>query len=79
MTEEVFHNHICHYLKDNFGYRVLPANDLADKEYYFVESHLVEFIQKTQKETWDSVEVENINTFYYIGDKNENCIDYIDI
>ena len=31
--------------------------------------------KKTQKETWDSVEVENINTFYYIGDKNENCID----
>jgi type I restriction enzyme R subunit len=56
MTEEVFHNHICHYLKDNFGYRVLTASDLADKEYYFVESHLVEFIQKTQKETWNDLE-----------------------
>jgi type I restriction enzyme R subunit len=56
MTEEVFHNQICQYLKDNFGYRVLTASHLADKEYYFVESHLVEFIQQTQKETWNELE-----------------------
>ena len=56
MTEEEFHNHICQYLKDNFKYRVLAASDLADKEYYFVVSHLVEFIQQTQKETWNDLE-----------------------
>jgi len=37
MTEEVFHNHICQYLKTHFGYRVLSATDMANKEYYFVE------------------------------------------
>lgn len=29
MTEEVFHNHICQYLKDHFGYRVLSAADMV--------------------------------------------------
>jgi len=56
MTEEVFHNHICQYLKTHFGYRVLLASDMADKEYYFVESHVTEFIQQTQKDTWEELE-----------------------
>jgi type I restriction enzyme, R subunit len=56
MSEEVYHNHICQYLKDHFGYRVLSATDMADKEYYFVESHVTEFIQQTQKDTWEELE-----------------------
>ncbi|MFA6924684.1 MAG: DEAD/DEAH box helicase family protein [Bacteroidales bacterium] len=52
MTEEVFHNHICEYLKTNFGYRTLSATDIADKEFFFIENHLTEFIQTTQPETW---------------------------
>lgn len=69
MTEEVFHNHICQYLKDNFKYRVLAAFDLVDKEYYFVESHLVEFIQQTQKETWHDLE-----TNYFGSDTGRQII-----
>lgn len=28
--------------------------------------------KKTQKETWDSIELENVKTLYYIGDSNTN-------
>src|ERR1035437_3112439 len=55
MIEEDFHNNICSYLKENFRYRVLSAIDIADKEFYFVESHLTEFIQATQLETWNTL------------------------
>jgi len=55
MIEENFHNNICTYLKDNFKYRELSAADMADKEFYFVETHLTEFIQATQLETWNTL------------------------
>ncbi len=55
MIEEDFHNNICTYLKEKFKYRVLSADDIADKEFYFVESHLTEFIQATQLETWNTL------------------------
>ena len=69
MTEEVFHNHICQYLKDNFKFRVLSATDMADKEYYFVESHVTEFIQQTQKDTWEELE-----TNYFGSDTGRQII-----
>jgi len=40
MTEEVFPIRICQYLKENFNDLVLSATELADKEYYFMESQL---------------------------------------
>ncbi len=55
MTEEVFHNHICKYLRENFRYRILATSDLTDKEFYFVESHLIEFIQQTQIDVWNDL------------------------
>jgi type I restriction enzyme R subunit len=69
MTEEVFHNHICQYLKNHFGYRVLSATDMADKEYYIVESHVTEFIQQTQQDTWEELE-----TNYFGSDTGRQII-----
>lgn len=69
MTEEVFHNHICQYLKTHFGYRALSVTDMADKEYYFVESHVTEFIQQTQKDTWQELE-----TNYFGSDTGRQII-----
>jgi type I restriction enzyme R subunit len=53
MNEEELHNHICKYLQEHFKYRVLSAEAITDTECFFVESHLFEFIQTTQKETWN--------------------------
>ena len=63
MTEETFHNHICQYLQDTFEYRVLTAAEMTDKDYYFVENHLFEFIEATQEETW-----KELQTNYYGSD-----------
>lgn len=52
MIEEDFHNHICNYLQNNFGYRRLSAGDMQDMEYHFIEGQLFEFIQHTQSESW---------------------------
>lgn len=52
MTEEDFHIHICTYLREKLGYRSLSKTDINEKEYYFVESQLFEFILETQAETW---------------------------
>lgn len=56
MNEEVFHNHICSYLTQHFGYRALSATDMADKVYYFIESHLTAYIQQTQATTWKELQ-----------------------
>jgi type I restriction enzyme, R subunit len=62
MIEEVFHNHICQYLKNNFAYQELSASNIADKEFYFVENHLTNFIQITQPETWKTLQDEYYGT-----------------
>ncbi|MEI8048933.1 MAG: DEAD/DEAH box helicase family protein [Bacteroidota bacterium] len=53
MTEEDFHIHICSYLGREFRYRTLSAADMYDNEYHFIENQLVEFVLKTQPETWE--------------------------
>ncbi len=51
INEETLHVHICDYLREKHKYRVLEAKDLSDTEYYFVEKHLLEFLETTQSDS----------------------------
>ena len=62
MIEEDFHNNICTYLREYFKYKVLGAEDMSDKEYYFVESDLTDYIQAIQKDTWDKLYQEHYSS-----------------
>ena len=76
INEETLHVHICDYLRDKHGYRVLTAGDLNDpdmdaddKEYYFIEMQLMEFLLATQKE-----KIEKLQNDYYGSETGEQIL-----
>lgn len=56
--EKIFENHICAYLEGMHGYAPLSNADIADREFYFIESDLIAFIKATQNETFDGFQKE---------------------
>lgn len=59
--EILFQNHICTFLEKKHGFVSLSKDVLIDKEYHFVEKHLIEFITATQPDKYAEIE-ENFKT-----------------
>ena len=59
--EILFQNHLCAFLEDKHEYVCLSNGDVKDKEFHFIEKHLIEFIIATQPEKYAELE-ENYKT-----------------
>jgi type I restriction enzyme R subunit len=53
--ETLFQEHIAIYLEDRHKYSRLFGNEINDKEFHFIEVHLLDFIKTTQAETYQSL------------------------
>lgn len=54
--ENLFQNHIARFLETQHQYVVLSHDDLKDREYHIIESHLIAFIKATQLEKYKSLQ-----------------------
>lgn len=59
--ETLFQEHICAFLKDVHEYDELSAHEQVDKEYHFIEQHLIQFVKAIQPEKYAGL-VENYST-----------------
>lgn len=66
--ETLFQDHICTFLRDTHKYLELSSDELDDKEYHFIEEHLINFITATQPNKYAEIE-EN-----YRSDTNKEII-----
>jgi type I restriction enzyme, R subunit len=53
--ETLFQEHICTFLKTVHKYRRLSNDDLPDKDFHFIENHLIDFITETQSEKYKAL------------------------
>lgn len=54
--EKLFQDHICNFLEKKHEFFALSADELDDKEYHFIEKHLIRFITATQPEKYSEIE-----------------------
>jgi type I restriction enzyme R subunit len=54
--EKVFQNHVAEFLRREHGFGVLTMEEITDRDFYFAEDHLWEFLKKTQNETIERLE-----------------------
>ena len=59
--ETLFQEHICAFLKYVHNYDELSAHEQVDKEYHFIEQHLIQFVKAVQPEKYANL-VENYST-----------------
>lgn len=55
--ETLLQEHICAFLETAHRYRRLSKDDLPDKEFHFIEKHLIEFITAAQTEKYKTLEL----------------------
>ncbi|MCB1177976.1 MAG: type I restriction endonuclease subunit R [Leptospiraceae bacterium] len=53
--EKIFENHIAGYLKNNHSYRELKSSDITDKDYHFIDSQIMEFLESTQPDVLEEL------------------------
>ncbi len=56
--EKKFQNHIADFLLRVHGHAVLTQDEITDTDFYFAEDHLYAFLEKTQSETLERLEVD---------------------
>ncbi len=55
--ETLFQEHISEFLETAHRYRRLSKEDLPEKDFHFIENHLIEFITATQTEKYKTLEL----------------------